>query len=71
MKEKGWCIRGYGETVFWRRIVHNYRPFEIDHGERAEYNFMIYRRESWKKFMNEEIKKYEEIRRYTYEDDLY
>ena len=61
----------YGETVFWRRIVQNYRPFERPHGERAEYNFMIYRRESWKKFMNEEIKKYEEIRRYTYEDDLY
>lgn len=71
MKEKGWCIRVYGETVFWRRIVHNYRPFEKPHSERAYYNFMIYRRESWNKFMTEEIKKYEDIRRYTYEDDLY
>ena len=69
MKEKGWYIKVYGE--FWRRIVQNYRPFERPHGERSEYNFMVYRRESWKKFMNEEIKKYEEIRRYTYEDDLY
>lgn len=71
MKEKGWCIKVYGETIFWRRIVHNYRPFERPNGERASYDFMVHRRESWKKFMNEEIKKYEEIRRYTYEDDLY
>ena len=41
------------------------------HFDCCTYNFTIHRIESLKKFFNQEIQKYENIRRFTYENDLY
>ena len=78
MKEKGWCIKVYGENALFRHMHYNYynckslRERILRAEDAKTYNYTLFRRESYCKFMFEEIHKYKNMeRRIKDEDDLY
>lgn len=78
MKEKGWCIKVYGENALFSHMYFNkyngksLRERILWAADNQTYNYTLFRRESYCKFMFEEIHKYKNIeRRIKDEDDLY